>query len=160
MPYGLLEIKAGFIGAAASSKGLTRLTLPCQSEVAALGWVEKCGPRDDLAFTELFSLLRRYFDGSPVDFSAIALDLTGLTAFRRSVYGRLRRLPRGQTTTYGELARDIGSPAAARAVGAAMAANPLCIVVPCHRVIGANGQLTGFGGGLPLKRRMLALEAS
>ena len=78
--------------------------------------------------------------------------------FQRSVWRALRAIPYGQTISYGELARRVGNPRAARAVGLANGANPLPIVVPCHRVIGANGALTGFGGGLAIKRTLLALE--
>jgi O-6-methylguanine DNA methyltransferase len=74
------------------------------------------------------------------------------------VWQELTRIPYGETRTYQEMARAIGSPKAVRAVGAANGANPVAIVVPCHRVIGANGKLVGYGGGLPLKRRLLTLE--
>lgn len=80
------------------------------------------------------------------------------TPFRQSVWDALVRIPYGETISYGELARRIGDPSASRAVGAANGANPLPIVVPCHRVIGANGKLTGFGGGLPIKQWLLAHE--
>ncbi|MCK9537997.1 methylated-DNA--[protein]-cysteine S-methyltransferase [Dokdonella sp.] len=80
------------------------------------------------------------------------------TAFRKQVWAELTRIPYGHTLSYGELARRIGQPRASRAVGAANGANPLPIVVPCHRVIGADGRLTGFGGGLPVKRWLLDHE--
>ena len=80
------------------------------------------------------------------------------TPFQRSVWSALQRIPFGTTMSYGGLAKEIGSPAAVRAVGAANGANPVCIIIPCHRVIGANGSLTGFGGGLDRKRFLLALE--
>ena len=101
--------------------------------------------------------LRAYFAGERQDFD-LALAAEG-TSFRRSVWSELVHIPYGETISYGELARRVGDPAAARAVGAANGANPLPIVVPCHRVIGADGRLTGFGGGLPNKRWLLALEA-
>ena len=75
------------------------------------------------------------------------------------VWAELRSIPYGQTISYGELARRVGRPRAARAVGAANGANPIPIIVPCHRVIGADGRLTGFGGGLAIKARLLALES-
>lgn len=81
------------------------------------------------------------------------------TPFQVTVWRELERIPYGVTISYGELARRIGKPAAVRAVGAANGRNPLSIVVPCHRVIGANGALVGFGGGLPTKQHLLALEA-
>jgi methylated-DNA-[protein]-cysteine S-methyltransferase len=80
------------------------------------------------------------------------------TEFQRRVWGALCQIPYGQTVSYGELARTIGAGKAVRAVGAANGANPIAIVIPCHRVIGADGSLTGFGGGLPVKRALLDLE--
>lgn len=80
------------------------------------------------------------------------------TAFQQSVWRNLRDIPYGETISYGELARRVGDPRAVRAVGAANGANPIAIIVPCHRVIGANGSLVGFGGGLPIKRALLDLE--
>ncbi len=81
------------------------------------------------------------------------------TPFQRSVWDELRKIPYGETVSYGELARRIGQPTAARAVGAANGANPIPIIVPCHRAVGADGSLTGFGGGIAVKRKLLALEA-
>ena len=80
------------------------------------------------------------------------------TPFQLRVWRELRNIPYGQTISYGELARRVGSPKGSRAVGLANGANPISIVVPCHRVIGSNGKLTGYGGGLPNKERLLALE--
>ena len=97
-----------------------------------------------------------YFSGRRRDF-ALPLNATG-TAFQRQVWDGLRRIPWGETRSYGELARAIGRARAVRAVGAANGRNPLPIVVPCHRVIGADGSLTGFAGGLAIKRQLLALE--
>ncbi|MEZ5763271.1 MAG: methylated-DNA--[protein]-cysteine S-methyltransferase [Xanthobacteraceae bacterium] len=85
---------------------------------------------------------------------------TGGTAFQQKVWRELRTLPAGQATTYGRLAARIGRPAAVRAVGAANGANPVSVVVPCHRLIGANGRLTGYGGGLDRKRWLLAHEGA
>ncbi|MBN2288917.1 MAG: methylated-DNA--[protein]-cysteine S-methyltransferase [Candidatus Glassbacteria bacterium] len=82
----------------------------------------------------------------------------GGTRFQQQVWDRLIRIPPGQTATYGGIARRLGSPLAARAVGAACGANPLGIVIPCHRVVGKSGKLTGFGGGLQLKARLLEME--
>jgi len=82
------------------------------------------------------------------------------TEFQRRVWRALTEIPYGKTVSYGELARRIGKPSAPRAVGLANGANPLPIIVPCHRVIGADGSLTGFGGGLPIKRKLLALEGA
>jgi methylated-DNA-[protein]-cysteine S-methyltransferase len=80
------------------------------------------------------------------------------TAFQRQVWEALLEIPYGETYSYGKLARDIGKPGAARAVGMANNRNPIPVIIPCHRVIGADGSLTGYGGGLPMKERLLALE--
>ena len=100
--------------------------------------------------------LRRYLTGERVQFTC-PLDLYG-TAFQVEVWEELFRIPYGETRTYAEIARAISRPAAVRAVGAANGANPVAIIVPCHRVIGSNGTLTGYGGGLPTKAWLLALE--
>ena len=101
-------------------------------------------------------------DGAAVDLAFVALDERGIEPFRREVYAATRSIPPGATATYGEIARAIGRPDAARDVGAALASNPFPIVVPCHRVVGADGKLTGFSGpgGLATKRRMLELEGA
>ncbi len=100
--------------------------------------------------------LLEYFDGTRRGFD-LPLAPAG-TAFQRRVWDELRRIPYGETISYGELARRIGRPTASRAVGAANGRNPLAIVVPCHRVIGAGGALVGYGGGLPVKETLLAHE--
>jgi methylated-DNA-[protein]-cysteine S-methyltransferase len=107
-------------------------------------------------FETAIAQLSEYFEGRRHKFD-LPLAPAG-TDFRRRVWRALAAIPYGQTISYGELARRIGSARAARAVGLANGANPLPIIVPCHRVIGANGSLTGFGGGLPIKRALLALE--
>jgi methylated-DNA-[protein]-cysteine S-methyltransferase len=100
--------------------------------------------------------LEQYFRGERTAFE-LALEIAG-TPFQRSVWDALRSIPYGTTTTYGALARQLD--AQPRAVGAAVGATPIPIVIPCHRVIGTDGSLTGYGGGLPRKRALLALEAS
>jgi methylated-DNA-[protein]-cysteine S-methyltransferase len=100
--------------------------------------------------------LQEYFDGQRREFD-LTLAPRG-TAFELSVWDELRRIPFGETRSYAEIARALGNPAATRAVGRANGANPIPIVVPCHRVIGSNGSLTGFGGGLDNKARLLELE--
>lgn len=102
--------------------------------------------------------LRRYFAGEPLQFSC-PLDLRG-TPFQLSVWRELCRIPYGETRSYGEIAQILGRPNACRAVGAANGANPVAVIVPCHRVIGGNGTLTGYGGGLPTKSWLLALEGA
>ncbi|WP_284944132.1 methylated-DNA--[protein]-cysteine S-methyltransferase [Acidisoma cladoniae] len=101
--------------------------------------------------------LRAFFAGDWEALNAIRVE-TGGTAFQREVWAALRRIPAGQTVSYGRLAAQLGRPAASRAVGLANGANPVAIVVPCHRVIGANAALTGYGGGLARKAWLLAHE--
>jgi len=103
----------------------------------------------------------RLMNGKPVDLSGVPLDMTGLPPFHRRVYEAVSRIPAGKTQSYGEVAKQLGKPNAARAVGQAMARNPFPIVVPCHRVLAAQGKLGGFSSyqGTDIKRRMLAIEA-
>lgn len=114
--------------------------------------------RSEGAFAEVKRQLLDYFAGRRQVFD-LPLTLHG-TDFQKQVWNRLRAIPFGRTTTYGELAREIGAPRASRAVGAANGANPLPVIIPCHRVIGADGSLTGFGGGIETKRHLLRLEGS
>lgn len=131
--------------------------------VSFAGGSRAFGPRPawtqaDEPFAEARRQLAAYFAGDLRQFD-LPLTFAG-TDFQRKVWKTLQRIPYGETRSYGWLAREIGSPTASRAVGAANGANPLPIVVPCHRVIGANGALTGFGGGIETKRFLLALERS
>jgi methylated-DNA-[protein]-cysteine S-methyltransferase len=119
------------------------------------GWVR----RDDAApFAETKRQLAAYFEGRLTEFD-LPLAMAG-TPFQKRVWDELQRIAYGDTISYGELARRIGQPSASRAVGLANGRNPIGIIVPCHRVIGTNGKLTGYGGGLPRKEALLALEAS
>jgi methylated-DNA-[protein]-cysteine S-methyltransferase len=111
---------------------------------------------DDPVLAEATTQLREYFAGTRTSFE-LPLQMHG-NAFEQRVWGALREIPYGDTASYGEIAVQIGAPGAARAVGVANARNPIAIIVPCHRVIGANGKLVGFGGGLPMKRALLDLE--
>jgi methylated-DNA-[protein]-cysteine S-methyltransferase len=101
--------------------------------------------------------LQRYFTGESADISHLELEMRG-ARFELRVWEALRRIPAGTTTTYGAIARELGSPDASRAVGMANGANPIAIIVPCHRVIGSNGTLTGYGGGLETKSWLLSHE--
>lgn len=114
-------------------------------------WIDDRAP-----FAAVIAQLREYFAGKRREFE-LPLAPEG-TEFQLRVWRALRAIPYGDTISYGELARRIGNPRAARAVGLANGANPLPIIVPCHRVIGANGALAGFGGGVEVKRALLALE--
>jgi methylated-DNA-[protein]-cysteine S-methyltransferase len=101
--------------------------------------------------------LNEYFAGKRREF-ALRLDMRG-TAFQKDVWEALLAIPYGETRSYGEIAKNIGKPSASRAVGAANGRNPIPIVVPCHRVIGSTGKLTGFGGGLDMKEKLLGIES-
>lgn len=114
------------------------------------------GVRDDTAFDAEKAQLAAYFAGELTDFDLV-LDLLG-TPFQARVWTELQRIPYGTTTSYGEIARALDAPGASRAVGLANGRNPVSVVVPCHRVIGSGGALTGYGGGLPAKRWLLAHE--
>lgn len=103
--------------------------------------------------------LAGYFAGQPMHFT-LPLDLSHGTPFQQSVWQALLHIPRGATTSYGELSRRIGRPSAVRAVGAAVGRNPVSIIVPCHRVLGADGSLTGYAGGLERKVALLRLEGA
>jgi methylated-DNA-[protein]-cysteine S-methyltransferase len=111
---------------------------------------------DDRAFPDAVEQLEAYFAGELHEFD-LRLEFVG-TPFQRRVWEALRTIPYGETRSYGQIAHQIGAPAASRAVGLANGHNPIAVIVPCHRVIGANGSLTGFGGGLHRKRALLALE--
>ena len=113
-------------------------------------------PEDDLLCRAAHEL-DAYFSGRSTGFS-VPLDLQG-TAFQRAVWRALLAIAAGTTRSYGELARDLGTPAAVRAVGGAVGRNPVSVIVPCHRVIGSSGALTGYAGGIDRKRALLALEA-
>src|SRR4051794_33168435 len=111
---------------------------------------------DATPFRAAVEQLRAYFAGELESFS-LNLAPEG-TAFQLLVWNELARIPYAETISYGELAEPIGNPKASRAVGLANGANPIAIILPCHRVIGSNGKLTGYGGGLPIKQHLLALE--
>lgn len=119
---------------------------------------ETFGARDDTPFAEAERQLEAYFAGGLTTFE-LPLHLDG-TPFQRRVWEALQDIPYGGTVSYGELADRLGKPGASRAVGLANGKNPVSIVVPCHRVIGASGGLTGYGGGLDRKRQLLAFEGS
>ncbi len=123
----------------------------CRSFEPSANWI-----RDDTVFVEAVAQITAYFAGELKEFD-LPLRLAG-TDFQITVWKTLREIPFGTTTSYGELAARIGRPKASRAVGAANGANPLPIIIPCHRVIGANKSLTGFGGGVETKRFLLDHE--
>ncbi|HVB42058.1 MAG TPA: methylated-DNA--[protein]-cysteine S-methyltransferase [Streptosporangiaceae bacterium] len=149
-PIGPLTLVAG----AGRLAGLYMDVVGHEPPAEALG-TRVAGDSDEV-IAETARQLRAYFSGEFTSFD-LPLALAG-SPFQRTVWAQLRQIPYGQTISYGELARRIGQPAASRAVGLANGRNPVSIVVPCHRVIGANGRLTGYGGGLDRKQYLLALE--
>jgi methylated-DNA-[protein]-cysteine S-methyltransferase len=138
-------------GRALTGLHMSRLAEASAPEAAAT-W-----KHDDAVFREVCEQLAAYFDGERMSFD-LTLELAG-TPFQRRVWQELCRIPYGRAISYAELARRIGQPSASRAVGGANGQNPVAVIVPCHRVIGADGGLGGYGGGLDRKRWLLELEA-
>jgi methylated-DNA-[protein]-cysteine S-methyltransferase len=156
----IVNTQRGWFGALSSPRGLVRTTLPQPSRELALESLGKELAQSVLspeAFGKLVSDLQLYFTGKPVVFSC-QLDFSDATPFHRQVWETTCEIPHGETRSYAWVAREIGRPAAARAVGQALGKNPLPIVVPCHRVIASDGSLCGFGGGLEMKKWLLDLE--
>jgi methylated-DNA-[protein]-cysteine S-methyltransferase len=150
--YRTIDSPIGLLTLAGHGSALTNLRMVEQTyEPSRADWSADPG-----AFNDAVDQLGAYFAGELTDFD-IELDLRG-TAFQRRVWKALLTIPYGETKSYGEIAEQIGASGAARAVGLANGHNPIAIVVPCHRVIGASGSLTGYGGGLDRKRTLLELE--
>jgi methylated-DNA-[protein]-cysteine S-methyltransferase len=155
MNYSYLESPIGTLLIAGDADAIHEINFPKNGRARRpeADWTESSrGPVSDA-----LRQLREYFAGKRTEFD-LPLSPKG-TEFQRGVWRRLQEIPYGETISYGELAKRVGNPKASRAVGAANGQNPIPIVIPCHRVIGANGKLTGFGGGLPTKEKLLALEA-
>jgi methylated-DNA-[protein]-cysteine S-methyltransferase len=153
---------AGWCGVVGSETGLrlTVLPRPGRREVELRILADGPGAATSPGrFTDFIGRFQAYFEGRAVDFPD-ALDLAGATAFQQAVWRAARLIPRGETRSYAWLAGQVGRPLAARAVGQALGKNPLPVVVPCHRVLAADGGLGGFGGGLGMKRLLLGLEAA
>lgn len=164
--YCVFETAGGFCGIAWRERGITRFQLPTESAAMTgklllrrLSDGQPHAPQPPMQ--EAIAAVVRYFDGMETDFSAVDIDLEGQDTFFRQIYAAVRKIPWGHTTTYGELAKDLGAgPEAAREVGRAMARNPVALIIPCHRVLAAGGKIGGFSapGGACAKRRMLELE--
>ncbi len=153
----------GTLRAAATPTGVVKLSLPRSSGAGFRGWLTRHLPDAEFveSLTHLTILereLEEYFAGARQHFS-VAFDLRG-TPFQMGVWRALASIPYGETRSYADVARKVKRPNAFRAVGAASGANPLPILIPCHRVIASDGGLGGYGGGLEAKRRLLALEGS
>lgn len=151
--YTYLESPIGKLLLAGDAQGLQQILFSTDGRPATPDpeWIE-----DDSALADAIGQLKAYFAGELETFD-LSLSPQG-TPFQQKVWSELQKIPYGKTISYGELARRIGNPNAGRAVGLANGANPISIVIPCHRVIGSNGKLTGYGGGLPIKEKLLALE--
>jgi len=151
--YAILDSPIGELMLAADDRGLQRI-LFAQEKCPAQP--DPFWRQDSAPLQEPIRQLLAYFGG---ELKAFALPLAPLgTPFQRKVWQLLCEIPYGETISYGELARRVGNPNASRAVGLANGSNPIPIVIPCHRVIGSNGKLTGYGGGLPIKEKLLSLE--
>jgi methylated-DNA-[protein]-cysteine S-methyltransferase len=153
--YDTMKSPCGGILLAASESGLTGIYFNRQKYHPRRGADWKLDPKHPV-LKEAKRQLKEYFAGKRRRFS-IALDPQG-TPFQRSVWRQIAKVGFGETVSYGELARRAGRPGSARAAGVATGRNPIGIVVPCHRIVGANGSLTGYAGGLDRKRALLALE--
>ncbi|TPN77468.1 methylated-DNA--[protein]-cysteine S-methyltransferase [Mesorhizobium sp. CU2] len=163
--HAVLETVIGFMGIAWSERGLIRLCLPERSREA----IERRLLRHPGVSTstdqpqwvvELIASIKAYAAGEDVDFSDVPVDLDGIDDFRLAIYGAARKLGFGETTTYGELAKRAGHSGLARETGAALGANPVPLVIPCHRILAAGGKIGGFSapGGSNTKEKMLAME--
>jgi methylated-DNA-[protein]-cysteine S-methyltransferase len=162
--YAIFPTKWGYFGLAATPKALLRTCLPgpgYEEITARLLNDLPAAQFDRTLFKPVQKRICAYFDAETTEFGPdIPLDLTGLTPFQAAVLTACRQLQFGRTTTYGQLAKKLGRPAAARAVANALARNPLPLIIPCHRVLCANGNLGGFSapGGTELKARLLRHE--
>ncbi|HXV31485.1 MAG TPA: methylated-DNA--[protein]-cysteine S-methyltransferase [Sinorhizobium sp.] len=164
--YLVFDTAGGFCGIAWSASGITRFQLPTKSAETTERQLRRRLPGGERgtpppAVEEAVGAVKRYFEGRETDFSKFRLDLDEQDPFFRQIYAAARKIPWGQTTTYGALAKEIGAgPEAARDVGQAMARNPVGLIIPCHRVLAAGGKIGGFSapGGSSTKRHMLELE--
>ena len=157
------DSQIGSFRVASTNAGLAYVELPHPSGRGLRGWLERCVPGAKCINalepnkTAIEQILQ-YLDNARTQFD-LELDLRG-TPFQREVWAALLKIPYGESCSYADVARSIGRPKALRAVGSANNANPIALIVPCHRVIAADGTLGGYGGGADLKRRLLAMELS
>ena len=157
------ETEMGWAGVALSERGIRQATLFHRNEAAARGELRAFGTREgeaDARAAELADLLRAYARGEDVSLDDYAVDLPPCSEFQRETWLALREIPRGETRSYGWLARRVGRAEAPRAVGAMVGANPIPLWLPCHRVVASDGTLHGFGGGLAMKQALLELEGA
>jgi len=160
--YTVFHPNAGWVGLLGSTTGLLRATLPQSSEQEAcrlLGNNLNHAVLSPHRFKDIIEHFRAYFTGHSADFPD-RLDLSGATPFQRRVWQAARLIPCGETRSYAWVAGQIGKPKATRAVGQALGRNPLPIIIPCHRVLAADGGLGGFSGGIAAKKFLLSLEGA
>jgi methylated-DNA-[protein]-cysteine S-methyltransferase len=163
MFYDVIDTTLGWVGVLATELGLRRTTLPeptVEDAISALGTEVARASHDPQACKTYADTIQAYLRGEATDLTTLPIDPGPQGSFFERARTACRMIPSGQTRTYAWLADAAGSPRAVRAAGQAMARNPLPLVVPCHRVVGSDGGLHGFGGaiGLPMKARLLALE--
>jgi len=163
MRYALIDTDLGTFGLAWTEVGVARVALPAADRARTEIWISR-EPAEpgfpDKQLAALPEMIRRYAAGELVDFSAVPVDLGEVPEFNRRVYGEALKLGYGETTTYGAIARALGDLTFSRAVGHALGANPIPLIIPCHRVLASGGRTGGFSspGGVSAKMRMLALE--
>ncbi len=166
MDFAVFATALGWMAVAGSGSGILRIVMPrggrdtvFDNLVSAVGSTQSLRERDMTVFDALPSRLARFMEGFEVEFPDL-VDMTGWTQFRSRVWNVTRQIPYGQTRSYGQIAVAIGQPGASRAVGQALHHNPVPIIVPCHRVVGVDSSLTGFGSGLKLKQALLDMESA
>jgi len=162
LTFHICETERGWVGLVLSPHGLRGTTLPLRSRQEALREVMEQGAAAPATDADLADLPERVcaLASGRYENLAVHVDWNGISGFRRAVLEEAIRIPAGQTRSYGWLAERVGHPRAARAVGRVMATNPLPLVVPCHRVVGSDGSLHGYGGGLPMKESLLKAEGA
>lgn len=164
--YCLFDTAMGACGISWSGRGITRFQLPEADRAATERQLRRgnriCAGQKDLPAEtrEVIAQVQQYMAGKQIDFSAAPLDLAGVADFHCQIYAALRTVGWGQTASYGDLAKQVGAPGAARAVGQAMGRNPIPLIIPCHRILASGRGIGGFSayGGTVTKERMLALE--
>ena len=161
--WAAMKSRVGTIRVAATSRGVCKISLGKETAADFFGWLERRigraprRPERNGIVALALAQIAEYLNGTRREFD-LPLDLRG-TEFQRRAWSAVAGIPYGETRTYTDIARTIGKPQAVRAVGAANGANPLPLVVPCHRVLGSDGSLTGYGGGLDVKQKLLEMES-
>lgn len=165
MRYDVFETEMGWVAAVASERGVVRMSLPEKAVEQAFDHVRpeiEGAELDPGALADVRQLVQAYCAGGDADLTEIEVDMSAMSPFFRKAREACRSIPAGETRTYAWLAEQAGNVRAARGAGQAMAKNPVALLVPCHRVIGSDGELHGFGGGvgIPLKERLLRMEST